>query len=296
MGISPSYIITRFAKSIFTGPVRPTPGTAAAYAGKQAPDAKYGFNLDSFLEAQNLARPSNPPIQIDIKNLARMKSDGIEDSLTLVGVNPGAITDGGSQPKFTSIEVMGRSSPYAYYGGGGARTVSVDIRIHRELFAYYQPFGKKAVSTLNYVSKRLKAAGKVSNYYNNEGKDEPDAKEYQGSYLAEVYAESQARMNEEILECFRNTINWFRALQYPIYGNGGVIAPKVSMKIGSFLSIIGYPSVSVTYDNIFSENYPVSASVKVSITEALAKAVEQTMIYNNSGESAGMDIVEWPSK
>lgn len=295
MAISPSYVITRFAKSVFTGPVRPTPGTAIVYTRSRSTDADYGFNLGDFMDRHfpDQKWPStNPPIDIEIRNLARpAEAGGIDDYLLLVGMNPGVLNDSGSAPRFNPIEVIGRSSPYAMYSGGQARQVKASFKIHRDMFAFYKPFGDKTVSWVNqkkyWESERQKAKEGGYRYLDENNQD------VIAQRLAVI---NQSTLNEQILESYRNTLNWLRALQYPVYANGGVIAPKVYMRIGKFLKVEGYPSVQITYDSIYSEGYPVVASVDVSITETLQRALDQTAIYNSYNRSGGMDVVEWPNK
>lgn len=290
MAISPSFIITRFAQSIFTGPVRPTPGTAKAYI-KKAQDTYAseiaGQYSDAYYKNRNTYQGwpgNNPPIDIEIKNLARPDLTGADDSMILVGLNPGTLTDSGSEPRFDSVDVLGRSSPFAVYRGGGARSVKATFKIHRDMFSFYLPFGPRAMNDINYWEEMKKM------------EEEGWGSEDTISYMEAQLASAKKNLNEEILKAYRNTLNWIRALQYPVYDNGGVIAPKVYMRIGKFLMIEGYPRVNISYDSIYSEGYPVVANVDLTVTETLQRAYDQKDIFAKDGRSGGMDYVEWPSK
>lgn len=84
-----------------------------------------------------------------------------------------------SQPNFDSIDIGGRSSPIAYYGGGSARTVSFSMMFHRDMVA---PQSSAVYGGM--------PAG-----------IEADGSRYAGLYLGE---NSQGRSTEELKEQFIN--------------------------------------------------------------------------------------------
>ena len=86
-----------------------------------------------------------------------------------------------------------------------------------------------------------------------------------------------------VLQSFVRTLNWFRSLEYPIYAQQGVIAPRVYMRIGKFLVIEGWPQVGISYDNIYSEGYPVKATIDLSVYEALEQSYDQISIKKGAG-------------
>jgi hypothetical protein len=319
-----SYILTRFLKSAFTGPVRPTPGTAYNYYDP-GPDKDRGFSEKLFLEGKpfDLTRtwPGRPPIDIEIQNLALTKElSGQEDKIILAGINPGNLTDSGSQPNFNTMgPPLGRSSPYQIYSGNGARNVKVTLALHRDMFDYqlnisgskeiadwYEKMKKNQEAWIN-LQKEVAEMKRKS----QESKDDPmiPGDLYSPMTMAEYerYVEfyqgalNQAKKQTELetLNIFRNTINWFRAIQYPVYTKeGGVIAPRVFMRIGQFIRIEGWPSVSISYENIYSEGFPVKVNIDFQVTETVQKAYDQTDIMSDRFEkdSAGMGTyVRWTS-
>lgn len=298
MAPSISYIITRFAKSVFTGPVKPTPGTAIAFANTKTPDADKGFNQKEWASGHfpdQTWPPTKPPIQIKITNLARPADSGMPEEITLVGINTGGLQDNGSTPTFQPSTVIGRSSPYQIYRDNAARTVKLSIPIHRDMFEYYRPMGVEA--------QQLMAEYRENYQSNTEYWKLQDAKRRMGDANLQNYEETissflfrENAVQGKILEAFKNTINWFRALQYPVYTAGGVIAPRVKMIVGDFIAIEGYPSVDLEYGNNYTENFPISVKVGVQVTETVQTAYDQAAIYNKNNISVGMNYVEWPNK
>lgn len=286
-----SYIVTRFVKSVFTGPVKPTPGTAIAYAQTPSPDAGLGFKGQEYGKENypDQKWPGTPPIDVEIKNLARPpEMAGIEESIVLVGINPGDLRDSGNTPSFQPQTPMGRSSPFQLYQYSQARQISLTLNLHRDMFAFYKPIGDQATITADWAGKQMSAltgiSGDVMNPQTTNG------------YVRDRKAFIENSLKGEILEAYRNTINWLRALQLPVYSNGGVIAPRVWVRVGKFLQVEGYPSVGVDYSNSYSEGYPVSAKVSLQVTETVQNAYDQKVVYNKEHRSGGMDFVEWPSK
>lgn len=298
MAPSFSYILTRFAKSVFTGPVRPTPGTAVAYSGTKSPDAGKGFNFKEWMMGHfpDQQWPGDPPIDIEIKNLARPADKaGIEESLLLVGINPGGLQDNGNTPQFNPANVLGRSSPFQVYLYNGARTVKATLPIHRDMFSFYRPMGSEVQAIIDQYQENLEYWKLQKGKYLSENATLVD--DNGQDMINEFITFRENAINGKILEAFRNTINWLRALQYPVYVDGGVIAPKVYMRIGKFIQITGFPSIDVSYSNIYAEGYPVKADIGIMVTETVQNAYDQDRVYNKQdGKSAGMDYVEWPSK
>ena len=303
-----AYILTRFLKSAFTGPVRPTPGTARNYYEPNA-DAGKGFNGRLFASA-NLADPSQtwpgkPPIDIEVHNLALPKElTGQEDLVLLVGINPGNVTDSGSQPSFNAIgPPIGRSSPYQIYGGGGARVVRITIPLHRDMFgAKLYISGNKNIQSLDeqlqkILAERDRLAQKRLSDPQSSIDLDADLALAREMVSLERTQSLQRQSEMEVLQEYRNTINWFRALQYPVYTKeGGILAPRASMRIGQFLKIEGWPTVSVAYENIYTDGFPVKVNIDFQITETVQKAYDQTDIAKRflSDESTGMgSYVQW---
>lgn len=310
-----SYILTRFLKSAFTGPVKPTPGTAHNYYDP-CPDKDKGFSESLFLSGKpfDFSRtwPNKPPIDIEIQNLALTKElTGQEDKIVLVGVNPGNLSDSGSQPNFSPMgPPLGRSSPYQIYTGGGARLVKTQLILHRDMFDYTLNVAgsAEAADIANRIRRLQKAWADELRWrqqadaaYNDPRYPAPG--DLGGLSLADIndyrdlINQAQKQSQTVTLTIFRNVINWFRALQYPVYTKeGGIIAPRVFMRIGQFLQIEGWPNVTVTYDNIYSDGFPVKVTVDFQVTEAVQRAYDQTDIMTSSlgDNSAGMGTyVEW---
>ena len=316
-----SYILTRFLKSAFTGPVRPTPGTAYNYYDP-GPDKGRGFNSQEYLKLYPNADftnwPGRPPIDIEIQNLALTKElSGQEDKIILAGINPGNLTDSGSQPNFNTMgPPLGRSSPYQIYSGNGARNVKVTLGLHRDMFGYLLNISgsKKTADLYEKMKKDQEAWQKFQNEILR-AKQEAEAsgvlkpterylfpstlyERYLASYKTAI-EQAKKQAEDETMNTFRNTINWFRAIQYPVYTKeGGVIAPRVFMRIGQFIRIEGWPSVSISYENIYSEGFPVKVNIDFQVTETVQKAYDQTDIMSDRFEkdSAGMGTyVRWTS-
>lgn len=68
----------------------------------------------------NLSLPSDNPNRV-IEIVGYMPTDGFTETL--------------SEPNFEPVDIDGRSSPIAYYTGGGSRKVSFTIALHRDMVA-----------------------------------------------------------------------------------------------------------------------------------------------------------------
>ena len=304
-----SYILTRFLKSAFTGPVKPTPGTAKNY---YEPNPAAGKGFDGKLFASTLADPSQnwpgrPPINIEVQNLALTQDlAGQEDKIILVGINPGNLSDSGSQPNFSTVGLpIGRSSPYQIYGGGSARVVKVTLALHRDMFGDKLYITKNQnIKSLNdqllkIVAEREAALKRLSNPQSSVDLDADLELARELNYLERTqFLQRQSEM--EVLQEYRNTINWFRSLQYPVYTKeGGVIAPRVFMRIGQFLEITGWPNVTVSYENIYTDGFPVRVNIDLQVTETVQRAYDQTGIATRylTDKSDGMgNYVEWNNR
>lgn len=128
-------------------------------------------------------------------------------------VLPNNITETPSHPRSVPYDIEGRSSPPQSYTGGGSRSVSFSLSLHRDLFLQ---------ST-----------------------------------------------EQETADYFDRLIYKIRALNYPVYTDSGVIAPKAFLKIGDAIKISGIPRTDITYKRPVANKKPIAIDVTISVVEAL---------------------------
>lgn len=135
-------------------------------------------------------------------------------SLTIKNVVPESADVQPSQASFAPYNVISSSSPIVGYGGGGERTLSFTLNLHRDTF---EGGSEKAVS-----------------------------------------------------DAYQDALDFFDALNYPVYNAGGVTPPMCQCSLGNSMNIKGYASTT------YSLNLPIdqfgrymSASVRVTITEVV---------------------------
>ena len=313
MAYSLMYAITRFANSVLTGPYKPTPGTAKNYIynpeyewykkpSKEGPVFEDKYSSD-FLYAQ-------PPVSITVINKAKLNDDKTEESITLVGINPEGLSEIPSVPEFSAVSVLGRSSPFQMYRGGGARSVKVTLPIYRDLFFLYdQTFMEEQKRRYGYYEKYYDALYNEYNW-NDFSVDDLDEADRNNLTLGQVIAQRYRQQYKEweknhsdqnIIDRYLKTLRWFKSLSYPRYTDSGVIAPKVGLIIkggesfvdNAFLEVEGIPNISISYGDIYSHGCPTSAKVDLSITEVVDPSFDQDRIMDRRQDS----YVVWnPSK